>query len=320
MMRMKQMRAGTMGFVLLGILGGLPATVGATVLEVPSVWPRGSTWHADLELAAADIAEATDGRVEIVLEKTSALESIPELAVYTMPLLFRNEKELEHVREQLDDELVSMFAERGLTIWDLQTIGTAHLFSRLPIDSLEDFLTSRVWVPKEAHDVKFDEVGLEHPVPLDLRLLRDALRDEEIDTFFLTPTAALLKRYHTRVSVVSKDPITYVVAPLSVKSEALGELSAEDRTLVEKKLTEAFQRASRTNREKDAEAMSLFEERESLEVTEDIDFSSSSWQEWAEDVRERLVETDTIPKGIYEKVKVILQDYRDSGQEPDPAG
>lgn len=302
--------AGLAGLLLLGREIFFSLSVLASPLEVPSVWPKGSTWYADLELAATQIAEATQGRVEIVLQEASAFEKIPELAIYTMPLLFRNEDELNYVRERLDADLVAMFAERGLVIWDLQTIGTAHLFSKLPIDSVDDFLASRVWVPKESHDVKYDEVGLKHPVPLDLRLLRDALRNDEIDTFTLTPTAALLKRYHTRVSVVSKQPLTYVVAPLSVQAESLAKISPEDQALVKETLVAAFERAARTNREKDAEAMKLFADRDSLKVSESIDYTLEPWQHWAEEVRIRLANGKIISKEMYEKVKGMLAEYR----------
>lgn len=282
----------------------------AAPLEVPSVWPKGSSWYADLELGGSQVAEKTQGRAEILLQEANAFEKIPELAIYTLPLLFRSEEELNFVRERLDAELVAKFAARGLVIWDLQTIGTAHLFSKLPIDSLDSFLSSRVWVPKEAHEVKYDEVGLKHPVPMDLRLLRDALRNDEIDSFTLTPTAALLKRYHTRVAVVSRQPLTYVVAPLSVPAESLAKLSAEDQALAKEVMVEAFRRASRTNREKDAEAMKLFAERPELKISDAIDYSHESWQTWAESVRVRLANDKIVPREMYDRVKGLLTEFR----------
>jgi TRAP-type C4-dicarboxylate transport system substrate-binding protein len=203
-----------------------------------------------------------------------------------------------------------MFAARDRVVWSLETIGTAHLFSKLQIDSLDGFLSSRVWVPKGAHDVKYDEVGLKHPIPLDIRLLRDALRNDEIDTFTLTPTAALLKRYHTRVTVVSRQPLTYVVAPLYVHKESLSKLTPEDQGLVKEKLVQAFQKAARSNRDKDNEAMKLFAEREDLKVSDAIDYSQPAWQSWAENVRNRLANDKIVPKEMYEKAKRLLLEYR----------
>lgn len=290
--------------------------VAATSLEMTTVWPKGSSWYQDLELAAAEITELTQERVQIVLQEQSAFEKIPELALYTMPLLFRDENELNFARERLDEELIARFAERGLVIWDLETIGTAHLFSKLQVDSVDGFLASRVWVPKDTHDVKYDEVGLKNPVPLDFRLLRDALRNDQIDSFMLTPTGALLKRYHTRVAVVSRQPLTYVVTPLSVSKESLSKLSPEDQKLVKDKMVEAFERAARSNRNKDAEAMKLFEERDGLTVSDAINFSQESWQSWAASVRERLANDKIVPKALYEKVQGILAEYRAQAPKP----
>ena len=298
------------GLMLIAGWGVFSLSLEAAPLEISSVWPKGSTWYQDLELAASQIPAATQGRVEVVLQEKSAINKIPELALYTMPLLFRGEAELNYVRERLDADLLAKFAERGMVIWDLETIGTAHLFSKLPIDSLEGFLSSRVWVPKDSHDVKYDEVGLKHPVPLDFRLLRDALRNDEIDTFMLTPTAALLKRYHTRVAVVSQQPLTFVVAPLSVQKETLANISPEDQALVKDKMVEAFKRAARTNREKDVEAMKTFGERDELKVSDAIDYSQEAWQSWAENVRNRLANGKFVPKEMYEKAKNLLAEYR----------
>lgn len=297
-------------FVALAGVSLLSVSALATPVQITSFWPKGSSWYGDLELAGAQVTEATQGRVEVVLQEASALEKIPELAIYTMPLLFRGEAELNYVKERLDADLIALLGGRGLTIWDLETIGTAHLFSKLPIDTLAGFLESRVWVPQGAHDVNYDDVGLKRPVPLDFRLLRDALRNDEVDSFMLTPTAALLKRYHTRVAVVSKQPLTFVVAPLTVQKESLGQISPEDLAITKEKMVQAFERAARTNREKDAEAMKAFGEREELKVSEAIDYSHESWQAWAENVRNRLANGKFVPKEVYAKAKDLLAEYR----------
>lgn len=304
------MRANSRLFVALAGCGAFAVSVWATPVQVTSFWPKGSSWYGDLELAGAQVTEATQGRVEIVLQEASALDKIPELAIYTMPLLFRGEAELNYVKEHLDPDVIALLGNRGLVIWDLEPIGTAHLFSKLPIDSLDGFLNSRVWVPQGVHDVNYDDVGLKHPVPLDFRLLRDALRNDQVDSFMLTPTAALLKRYHTRVAVVSKQPLTFVVAPLTVQKETLGQISPEDLKLAKDKMVEAFARAARTNREKDVEAMKAFGERDELKVSDAIDYSHESWQSWAENVRNRLANGKFVPKEIYEKAKKLLVEYR----------
>ncbi|MEM0970141.1 MAG: TRAP transporter substrate-binding protein DctP, partial [Verrucomicrobiota bacterium] len=282
-------------------------------LKVASVWPTGTTWYADLELAGVEVAEATEGRVEIVLEKASTLGDLPELGIYSLPLLFRSFEELEFVQSKMNPILTERFAAEGFTVWDIQPIGTANLFTNVEVTSLDAFLESRMWVPEQAEEVKFDEVGFKNPVPLDLRLLRDALRDEAIDSFALTPTAALLKRYHSRVGYVSKQPLTYVVAPLVIPTSSLESISPDDLAIVKEKFIQAFQKAAVTNRAKDADAMVLFGDREGLEVVADMGFLTDSWQTWAKGVWERVVGHESIDADVFHQVQGFIDEYRSKG-------
>ena len=157
------MRAALLSFATASLL--LFATgASATTLKIATLAPGGSDWMLEMKAAADEIAERTGGRVKLkfypggvmgndqtVLRKmrvgqlhggafsSGALGNVlPDVNLYSLPLMFRSYEEVHYVRERLDPELVTNLKAKGYVVVAFSNNGFAYFMSTHPIRAVSD--------------------------------------------------------------------------------------------------------------------------------------------------------------------------------------
>jgi len=299
----------------------LPA---AEWVQVPSIWPRGSVWHKQLVDASRDVARATQGRVEVRLVDQAVVEYVPELGIYSLPLVFRSDEELAYVRSKMDSKLESLMSQRGLIPLAIEGVGAGHIFSvSKDIDTLTEFQNSRLWIPKGKASDTFNSFGINNPVPASLaevriKLTRDnsignvasLVKTDPIETVVATPSTVMLARWQDKIAMGSKQPLMHFVAPLVVYRKQFDDLSKADQEATKTILAKAFSEAGQSFRAKDQEALGRLQANGSVEIKDFVKPTASDWSAWSDSVINQLVKQGEISGSLVDELRGHLQDYR----------
>ncbi len=123
---------------------------------------------------ALDVAVLTGGVVSSV---------VPELSVFDIPFLFRDEAHAKAVMQgPVGNKIAAKFADKGLVLLALGKQGFRHMTnSKHPIRTPADVkgLTIRV-IPNETYKMAFEALGAK-VVPMDFPLVYGALKDGRLD-------------------------------------------------------------------------------------------------------------------------------------------
>ncbi|MGD9224329.1 MAG: TRAP transporter substrate-binding protein DctP, partial [Desulfobacteraceae bacterium] len=152
----------------------LSAHAEPTKIKAAVVTPEGSTWVKVLRQMAADISRRTSGAVDFVIYaggvsgdeadvmrkmRVNRIQAagfsgvglgiiVPELRVLEAPLLFRNDQEVDAVRDQLFDHFTQAFSKKGFVLLGFTEGGWVYLFSRKNLSKPTDFKSAKMWVWK----------------------------------------------------------------------------------------------------------------------------------------------------------------------------
>lgn len=249
------------GLLVTGLLAMLvyPGLALAVTLKLATVAPEGSQWMATMRAGAKEIEERTEGRVTIKLygggvmgaEKSmlrkmrigqlqggafvaSGLAPVySPLNIYSLPLIFRSQDEIDYVRTQLDKRLLTGLEKEGYVSFGFAGGGFAKMLSNVPVRSLDDLRGQKVWVPEG------DRVGYEameafglSPVTLPLTDVMTGLQTGLIDIVATSPVGAVVFQWYTKVKYVTELPIVYVFATMIVDKRAFDRLSSDDQAVV----------------------------------------------------------------------------------------
>ena len=297
------------GWVLL-LCFGLPtlAVAGPQLLRMAVPFPPGSKGMADLQQAARELSRQTGGRVQIKFTEQLDLETgdrpvdggllagsplalrSPTAAMDSLPLRYRTAGEAERFREQMEPQMEAELEARGLVPMALVDLGFAYLLSVRPLETVEAFQASRLWVPAEdAHAWELSAAYGTARVSLSAAQVRGALQDGSVEAVVAPPLGAILLQWHVELNSVSDRPFLHLLGAGVLKREALEKLEEEDRTLVCAGLAAAFRAVAGDLRQKEAEALDVLVQngarRHPFGITPE---QETGWEAWAARVAERL--------------------------------
>jgi len=249
-------------------------TVDAATFKIATITPEGSQWMKDMRAGAAEIHERTAGRVHIkyfgggimgndkkVLGQIrigrlqggaltpSALGSrYPDINLYGMPLVFDSEEEAAYVRQRLDERLGAGLEEAGFVTFGFATGGFANILSSTPIRGLADLEGKRVWV-LEGDTISYasmEALSLS-PVTLPLTDVLTGLQTGLIDIVAISPIAALVLQWHTKVKYITEMPLVYSLGFMAIDKRAFDKISIEDQAVFREVMTAIYANFDKKN-------------------------------------------------------------------------
>ena len=146
----------------------------AATFKVATLSPDGSFWMKTMREAGKEVEAATDNRVKFkwypggvmgddkaVLRKMRVgqlqgaalpmgelLSFYPDSQAYGIPFLFNSYDEVDYVRSQLDDSLITGFAEGGMEVLGIAEGGFGYFLTAEPVRVPADLQQQKVWVPQ----------------------------------------------------------------------------------------------------------------------------------------------------------------------------
>jgi len=119
-------------------------------------------------------------------------EIAPEIMVLQLPLLIRNDEELDYIREKLAPDMEARLLKQGFVVVNWGEAGWVHFFGQVPVVSMDDLnkVKLMVWSGNAGELAGWKNVGA-NPVPLPATDIHAGLKSGLITAFATTPLAAL---------------------------------------------------------------------------------------------------------------------------------
>lgn len=321
---------------LLGILiSATPAAV-ALDLKIATIAPDGTLWMKEMRKGAEEIARRTGERVNIkfyaggsmgsdraVLRKIragqlhggaltgGALSDVyPDAQLYSLPMLFRSEAELDYVKARMDKILAQGVEGRGFVTFGFIYGGFAYLMSNNPIRLAADLKHQKIWVP-EGDDISrglFEALGVS-PVPLPITDVLTGLQTGLVSTVASTTSGAIALQWHSKVKYVTDVPALYVYGVLALDKKAWQRLAPGDQKIVREVLDATFANLDKQNRLDDHNAREALRKQgiEFLAMTLD---ETAKLRKAADDTIERFGKKGAFSLAQLRVVRGHLDDFR----------
>ncbi len=262
--------------IALVVAAGPVSEIGAQTLKIATMAPDGTVWMKKMRQAGADIMKKTEGRVKFkfypggvmgsdksVLRKirigqlhggaitSGALAQIhPDSQLYGLPLLFRSYKEVDYVRDRMDEQMVKALEPRGYVAFGVAESGLAYLMSRQPVLSIQNLREQKVWVLEgDVISQTFFEVAGVSPIPLPVSDVHTALQTGLIDTVGTPPIGAIAMQWHTKGKYMTDAPLLYTYGMIVIDRRAFARLSRDDQVTVQEVIARVTKDLNKRNRE-----------------------------------------------------------------------
>ena len=305
----------------------------AETLKIATLSPEGSLWMKLLREGAEQAEASTEGRVafkfypggvmgddKAVLRKirvgqlhgavvtSSALVQIyPDIALYSMPMLFHSAEEVDCVRQRMDAQLLAGLEGKGFVSFGIAEVGFAYAMSQAPLASVADARAAKVWVPDNdpGSARALSAFGIA-PIPLPIADVLGGLQTGLIDSVAVPPVGAIALQWHTQLAHVLDLPMLYIYGLLAVDKKRFARLAQGDQAAVKQVMGEMVGRVNARSR-KDHEQASAALASQGLTWQQAEAAQAEEWRQYAVQARQRMVEKGDISQSLHATLGQHLQ-------------
>jgi TRAP-type C4-dicarboxylate transport system substrate-binding protein len=305
-------------------------------LKIATMAPDGTLWMKEMQRAADEVQQKTDGRVgfrfypggtmgsdSAVLRKIrigqlhggvflagSLADIDTDLEIYSLPLLFSSYGEVDFVRERTDEIFISELANKGFVAFGFTETGFTYLLSAKPTRTFGDLKGRKTWIMQDDPvSLAIVEAAGLSPVPLPLSDVLTGLQTGLIDTVAAPPVGAVALQWFTKAGYLTDLPITYVCGTTVISANAFNRILPADQEIVR----EVFARANKTL---DETSRSDNEEARKALIGQGVQYVSPTaetlekWKEIAAVASERLIAERGYDPSIIAKIQGLIATYR----------
>jgi TRAP-type transport system periplasmic protein len=233
----------------------------AVTLRIGTLAPQGSRWHKAFESTAREVKRETDGAVAIkiyaggtmgdeaaMVRKMrigqldgAAVTSVglgdinKQLLMLQLPLLFKNYKQLDHVRSKMSSKFEKMLADEGFRLGSWGDVGFIYLFSNSPVKVPSDIKGTKMWVwDSDPISKKVMEVVGVNAVPLGVPDVLPSLQTGVIDAFTNSPYGAIALQWYTKARYVTNLRLSMGVGASVITEKAWNGIPDDSRAVIDR--------------------------------------------------------------------------------------
>jgi TRAP-type C4-dicarboxylate transport system substrate-binding protein len=168
-----------------------------------------------------------------LLPGSSLQQLMPNAALYGQAFLFRDESEVEFLRDKVDPELIATLQTDEIIAVGLSGLGFLYLMGPEFGNGVEELAGQTVWMPFESSHMASVLAALSvHTITADPNQI-DAVPTDLPDYIIHNPTALILNKKIPRPDLMLELPLQYGYFILVVKRANWDDLKSADRTLLQ---------------------------------------------------------------------------------------
>ena len=304
-------------------------------LRLATVAPRGSAYHLILDKMAAEIGRETGGEVRIRIiaggaagDETAMISKMrigqvqmaavsnvglaeldPSAWTLSIPMVFRDYPEWDHVREAMNPSIAEALQGHGFQVIAWADVGWLHFFASDPVHTLEDLQGLKLAGASNDQTVLdllrwsgFD------PVQISSVELVSGFQTGLIEAVPLPIVLAEGSQIYRSAKFMNDLPWAPLQGAIIVHEQGWERLDASQQEVVLRKSNEAAVSFRETNREQERKSLAAMKSR-GLEVIEASSEFESAWMDTAEKlfplVREQLVSPP-----VFDRMIRLRDEYR----------
>ena len=311
----------------------------AATLKIATLSPEGSSWMKLLRQHGKNIEQRTDGAVKMkfypggvmgddkavlrkmrvgqlhgaVLTSGGLVQNYPDIALYNLPLMFRSDAEIDHVRANLDEQLMQGLRKNKFVGFGFAEVGFAYPMSQQPAQSVAQMQESKVWTPdNDIGSLRAFEAFNISPIPLPIADVLAGLQTGLINSIASPPIGTIALQWHTQVQYGLDLPILYVYGLAAMAEKPFNRLTSEQQVVVEQELRAAVRSADQAARRDHLSAKQALA-KQGINWASPNEAQMLEWQSLAAEATDRLVETGYVSTEMYNKTVALLEAFRKSG-------
>jgi TRAP-type C4-dicarboxylate transport system substrate-binding protein len=236
----------------------LPARA-QTTLKVATLAPDGTKWLNVLGAWKAKIEERTKGQVKVkfyaggvageerdVVRKMrlgqmtgAAITAVglgliqPDVRVLEIPFLFKDDTELDKVRDALDGEFRKKFEDQGYELLAWGDVGPVRLYSNVPLKEKADLQKVKMWVWNDDPLLAklFARLGM-NTVALGVTDVLPSLQTGVINGCYGPPIIPIVFQWHTKVKYATSMEMSMAVGAVVLTKKVWDGLTPEQRKII----------------------------------------------------------------------------------------
>ncbi len=332
-------RGSTAGYLgLLAIFAVLSTPAMAVTFKVATVSPDGSMWMKQLREGAAEISARTEDRVSFkfypggvmgddkavlrkirsgqlhgaVLTAGGLNQVYPDIELYGLPMVFNDAAEVDHIRGQMDDTLLSGLSGKGYVGFGIAEVGFAYAMSKSSVATFEEVRAQKVWIPDGDPGAELAVRTFDiSPIPLSIADVLGGLQTGLINTVAVPPVGAIALQWHTQLKYVFDLPLLYVYGLLAVRDRQFDRLDAADQAVVREVMGNVVRRVDAQNRTDHQRAVEVLK-MQGLSFNVPTPTERERWVGLADQAANEMTSQGILSPDLVEKLNGMLVDYRAS--------
>lgn len=304
------------------------SSVTAKTIKIATLSPDGTMWMQEMRAGAEEITRRTQGRVafkfypggvmgsdENVLRKmrigqlqggavtTGTLADVyPDIDIYGLPYIFSSLKQVDYVRQRMDQLLLDELEKKGFVAFGFAEGGFTYMMSESLLYTVEDVRQQKVWAPggNKVAEAVFNSAEIS-PVSLPLSDVLTGLQTGLVNTVITSPIGAIALQWHTQIKYVIDVPLTYIAAMLVMDKKAFNSLKIEDQKIVREVMNAAFKRIDAANRHDNLSAQEALKQQ-GIEYISLPEKSLNDWYEIGDKAIKQLQKNNSYSPNAYKKI------------------
>jgi TRAP-type C4-dicarboxylate transport system substrate-binding protein len=304
-------------------------------LTIATVAPEGSLWMKEMHKLDEKVREKTDGHVRFkfypggvagddktVLEKIKGGQFVgagltgvglgeiyPGIRVLEIPFTFRSYGEVDYVLKKLSKYFKQKFEEKGFKVLGWTDQGFVYIMSKQKIASKDDMKKAKPWVwdVDPLANAAFASFGI-NPIPLSIENVATSLDSGMIDTFYISPVAAIALQWYRKAKFVVNFPVVDGAGAIVIAKETFDKMPKEYQVILETLSAQYLRGLSVKTRKANDQAMETLKKK-GIEIVEPTEADVKEFMEVGIKASDSLA-GKLYSKKLLDKVRALLDDYR----------
>ena len=309
-----------------------------TIIKMATLAPEGTPWHALIAKMGERWSEETKGNVRLriypggivgderdmirkmrigqihgaAISAEGLSEVNPQYTYCFIPLFFQGYKDIDFIRNQIKDDLVSGAEENGVKVLTMVDVGWVYWFTKDPVITPDDLKSQKIWT--WAGDYKtaklWDEAGF-NAIPLSVPDVHSSLQTGLVNAMAFPPLYVAANQYFGITSNMLNMKWGILTAALVIDLKIWNRIKPKYQKIMQKVSDEIGLEYQLNNRKEEDDAVEVMKEY-GLKVNDLSPEQLSEWNMLVESMYP-LIRGNIVQEEIFDRV-IKLKDSMPSAK------
>ena len=298
-----------------------------TIIKMATLAPEGTPWYSLIAKMGERWTQETNGNVRLriypggivgderdmirkmkigqihgaAISAEGLTEINPQYTYCFIPLLFQEYGDIDYIRDQIKDDLISGAEKNGVKVLTMVDVGWVYWFTTNPIFTPQDLKSQKIWT--WAGDYKtaklWDEAGF-NPIPLSVPDVHSSLQTGLVNAMAFPPLYVAANQYFGITKNMLNMKWGILTAALVIDMKIWNRIKPKYQKIMTKVSEEIGLEYQLNNRKEEDEAVNVMKEY-GLQVN---DLSPEQTEEWNNLVESMypLIRGNIVQKEIFDRV------------------